>query len=207
MQSMVLPKRTIIVDIDDTLLKSSEEIIRQLNKKNGTSKSIKDLRDYKYASIDPLVNQEEIVKMYASDEFFENVQFNDGAIDFLQKYQDIFHIVLVTYGSEENLKQKSKWLLRNKELYHIDQVDMIGVLLSENKKDVLLPDVYLAIDNKTSHLEEHNAPAKILFKNHQDVYWNQVPVNSNWYVANDWYDVMAMIDFDLKLREEGVWLG
>ena len=33
---MTLERQQILIDIDDTFLKSSEEIIRQLNKKNNT---------------------------------------------------------------------------------------------------------------------------------------------------------------------------
>lgn len=203
-----LPKRTIIVDVDDTLLKSSEEVIRQLNRKNGTEKTLDDMWDYCYASIDPKATQDDIIGIYASDEFFDNVRFNDGALDFLQKYQDLFHIVLVTYGCERNLEQKTKWLLKQKELYHLDQVDMIGVLMSiQNKRDIFLPNVYMAIDDKAAHLEEHNAPAKVLLRNYHNTSYNQVPVNSDWYVANDFYDIINMIDFDLMLQEEGIYIG
>ena len=57
---MNLDRQKILIDIDDTLLKSSEEIIRQLNKKNGTTKTIYDMTDYAYRSIDPNITNEEI---------------------------------------------------------------------------------------------------------------------------------------------------
>jgi 5'(3')-deoxyribonucleotidase len=206
--SSMLPKRTIIVDVDDTILKSSEEVIRQLNRKNGTNKTLNDMWEYNYSSIDPNATQNDIVGIYASQEFFDNVEFNDGALEFLQKYQDLFHIVMVTSGCEHNLEQKTKWLIKQKENYNLDKVDMIGLLTtSQNKRDIFLSNVYMAIDDKTEHLEEHNAPAKVLLKNYHDTAYNQVPVNSEWYVVNDFYDVIKMIDFYLMLQKEGFYIG
>ena len=99
---MKLDRQKILIDIDDTFLKSSEEIIRQLNNLNGTSKTIDDLTDYQYRSIDENITQDKINQMYASAEFFNNVAFNDGAIEFIIKYSKIFDIIFVSYGTEKN---------------------------------------------------------------------------------------------------------
>ena len=162
---MKLERQKILIDIDDTFLKSSEEIIRQLNNKNGTSKTIDDLIDYAYRSIDEHLTQEEIEKMYASDEFFKNVNFNDGAIDFIKKYSDIFDIVFVSYGTELNLNKKVDLLINVVNEHLIDNVYFVGFETGKtNKREILLDNVYIAIDNHSGHLEELNAPKKILLK-------------------------------------------
>lgn len=208
---MKLEKQKILIDIDDTLLKSSEEIIRQLNEKNGTSKTINDLTDYKYRSIDKNITQEDIEEMYASDEFFENVAFNDGAIKFLQKYSKIFDIVFVSYGTNINLLKKLLFLSITQECILDNKVDISFISCETgktNKSEILLNNVYLAIDNHSDHLNELNAPKKILLKNFKEVDWNQTPINNtNTYIANSFYDIDQMIEFDLKLKNMGVLLN
>ena len=90
-----LEKQKILIDIDDTLLKSSEEIIRELNLKNGTNKTIDNLKDYGYRSIDKNITKQDITYMYGSETFWSNVEFNDYAIDFLRKYSNIFSIIFI----------------------------------------------------------------------------------------------------------------
>ena len=205
---MKLERQKILIDIDDTLLRSSDEIIRQLNNKNGTSKTIKDLTDYEYLSIDPTVTQEDIRRMYASDEFFDNVKFNSGAIQFLKKYSEIFDIVFVSYGTDENIKKKIAFLDALVNFYNMQNVYFVSCPTGIcSKSDVLLDHVYLAIDNHSGHLEDYNDPKKILLRNYLNVKWNQPPINDEiTYVADTFYDIIEMIDFDLKLKDMGVWL-
>ena len=206
---MKLENQKILIDIDDTILKSSEEIIRQLNNKNGTSKTIDDLTDYGYRSIDENITQEEINKMYASNEFFENVIFNDGALDFIVKYSKIFDIILVSYGTEENLMRKLKLFNDLVESYSLNNVYFVSFETGKSSKsDLFLDHVYLAIDNHSGHLEELNSPKKILLKNFKEVDWNKTPINNeNTYIANSFEDIDTMIQFDLKLKNMGVWLN
>ena len=206
---MKLERQKILIDIDDTLLKSSEEIIRQLNHKNSTHKTINDLIDYQYRSIDENITQEDINNMYASEEFFNHVNFNDGAIDFIIKYSHIFDIVFISYGTEENLLRKINLLSNMAIRCQLNNVFFVTCEIGRaNKNEVLLDNVYLAIDNHAGHLSELNAPKKILLKNFQEVDWNETPINDeNTYVANSFKDIEDMIDFDLKLKNMGVFLN
>lgn len=205
---MKLENQKILIDIDDTLLKSSEEIIRQLNNKNGTSKTINDLTDYKYRSIDENITQEEINQMYASDDFFANVAFNDGAIEFIIKYSKIFDIIFVSYGTSDNLLKKVNMLNNFVLYYNLDNIFFASFEIGKaNKSDILLDNIYLAIDNHSEHLDELNAPKKILLKNFKETDWNKTPINNEYtYVANSFNDIDEMIEFDLKLKNMGVWL-
>lgn len=206
---MELERQKILIDVDDTILKSSEEIIRQLNKKNGTCKTIDDLIDYGYRSIDEKITQEEINNMYSSEEFFDNVDFNDGAIEFIIKYSKIFDLIFVSYGTEENLLRKLNFLNNMVLTYNLNNVFFASCESGKvNKREVLLDNVYLAIDNHSEHLNDFNAPKKILLKNFQDVNWNKTPINNeDTYVANSFVEIDQMIDFDLKLKNMGVWLS
>jgi hypothetical protein len=205
---MKLERQKILIDIDDTFFKSSEEIIRQLNNKNNTTKTIDDLIDYGYRSIDNNITQEEINQMYSSDEFFENVAFNDGAIEFIIKYSERFDIIFVSYGTEENLLKKANMLNDFVLKHNLNNIYFAAFETGKaNKSEILLNDVYVAIDNHAGHLDELNAPKKILLKNFKEVDWNQVPINDEYtYTANTFKDIDEMIDFDLKLKNMGVWI-
>ena len=205
-----LEKQKILIDIDDTLLKSSEEIIRELNLKNGTNKTIDNLKDYGYRSIDKNITKQDITYMYGSETFWSNIEFNDYAIDFLKKYSNIFSIIFISYGDCKNLTYKESFIYRMVAKYNLTEIGFIGcdnTINETNKSEVLLSNVYMAIDNHAGHLEQLNSPKKVLFKNGQDVTWNKVPINSDWYVVDNFKDIETMIDFDLMLKEENICIG
>lgn len=205
---MKLEKQKILINIDDTILKSSEEVIRQINEKNGTSKTIDDLKDLEYRSIDKNITQEDLNNMYSSDDFFHNVNFNDGAIEFIEKYNKIFDLVFVSYGTGKNLEKKAKLLTNLKNKYQLDEIYFVACENGRaNKSDFYVDHAYVAIDCNSNHLEEINAPKKILLKNSRELQWNQTPINNEiTYVANSFKDINDMIEFDLKLKDMGVWL-
>lgn len=127
-------KQTIILDIDDTVLKSTEEINRQLAL-NSTSP---------------------ILSLYESNEFFANVTFYEGFDEFLDKFQSQFNIVFVTKGTPLNIAKKIRLLRR----YNIP---IYPLPLGGSKSAFVFPNTYLAIDDNPLYLQETNSPSKILF--------------------------------------------
>ena len=76
-----------------------------------------------------------------------------------------------------------------------------------NKSEILLDNIYVAIDSHSKHLAELNAPKKILLKNFQETKNNITPINDEYiYIVNSFKDIDEMITFDLKLKDMGVWL-
>jgi hypothetical protein len=116
--------------------------------------------------------------------------------------------VFISYGTEENLLRKIQLLSDMANAYQLNNVFFVTCETGKaNKSEVLLDNVYLAIDNHSGHLQELNAPKKILLKNFKEVNWNTTPINDeNTYTANSFYDIDEMIDFDLKLKNMGVLL-
>lgn len=201
-------RQSILIDIDDTIISSSQEIIRQLNNKNKTNKTIEDLTDYEYKSIDPNITQTDIVNMYDSDEFFKHVKFNKGALQFIEKYEKIFDIIFISYGTNCNLHKKADFITECANYLKWNNIYFAACETGKCKKsDVFVNNPYLAIDNHIGHLNEMNAPKKILLKNNMDVYWNQPIINNpDIYVVNTFDEICQMIDFDLKLKAEGIFI-
>ena len=127
-------KQTIILDIDDTVLKSTEEINRQLAL-NPTSP---------------------ILSLYESDEFFANVTFYEGFDEFLDKFQSQFNIVFLTKGTPINIAKKNR-------LLYPYNIPIYSLPLDTPKSAFFFPNTYLAIDDNPLYLQEINSPSKILF--------------------------------------------
>lgn len=189
---MKLERQKILIDIDDTLLKSPDDLV-----------------NYEYRFEEKNTTQKEINQMYQSDDSLANIDFNDGAIDFILKYSKQFDIVFVSYGTELNLMKKLAIL--NDIFSYRYQLKNIYFAAFEtgkaNKSEILLDNTYIAIDSHSEHLAELNAPKKILLKNFQETKNNITPINDEYtYVVNSFKDIDEMISFDLKLKEMGVWL-
>lgn len=190
---MKLERQKILIDIDDTLLKSPNDLV-----------------NYEYRFEEKNITQNEINQMYQSDDSLTNMDFNDGAIDFILKYSKQFDIVFVSYGTELNLIKKLAIL--NDIFSYRYQLNNIYFAAFEtgkaNKSELLLDNTYIAIDSHSKHLAELNAPKKILLKNFQETKDNITPINDEYtYVANSFEDIDEMISFDLKLKDMGVWLN
>ena len=189
---MKLERQKILIDIDDTLLKSPDDLV-----------------NYEYRFEEKNTTQKEINQMYQSDDSLANIDFNDGAIDFILKYSKQFDIVFVSYGTELNLMKKLAIL--NDIFSYRYQLKNIYFAAFEtgkaNKSEILLDNTYIAIDSHSKHLAELNAPKKILLKNFQETKHNITPINDECtYVVNSFKNIDEMISFDLKLKDMGVWL-
>ena len=84
---MNLEKQKIVLDFDDTLVKSSEQIIQMLNQRHNLNKTIKDLTDWGYSSIYPQITNQEVTELYSSKDFFE--KFEDSPNPELKRIKDI----------------------------------------------------------------------------------------------------------------------
>ena len=105
---MKLEKQKIVLDFDDTLVKSSEQIIHMLNQKHNLNKTIVDLTEWNYASIYPQITNQEITELYSSQQFFKEVKWNEGVKSFLLKFKNNYKFVICSKGSKENLRLKEK---------------------------------------------------------------------------------------------------
>lgn len=211
---MKLEKQKIVLDFDDTLVKSSEQIIQMLNQKYNLNKTIKDLKDWGYSSIYPQITSQEVTELYADEEFFKNVKWNDGVKRFLSKFKKDYNFIICSKGSKQNLYFKHLFLIAKFEEMNITDWEFIGLETNDdtdynlNKSIVDFSDCLFAIDDNVNALLSINTPKKILIKNYAEYYWNKTPINrEDTYVINDFNDLIEMCNFDKKLRNEGIRIG
>lgn len=211
---MKLEKQKIVLDFDDTLVKSSEQIIQMLNQKYNLNKTIKDLKDWGYTSIYPQITPQEVTELYADEEFFKNVNWNNGVKRFLSKFKKDYNFIICSKGSKQNLYFKHLFLIAQFEEMNITDWEFIGLETNDdtdynlNKSIVDFSDCLFAVDDNVNALLSINTPKKILIKNYAEYYWNKTPINrEDTYVINDFNDLIEMCDFDKKLRNEGIRIG
>lgn len=191
---------TVYVDCDDTILNSSAVIIEILNSRYGVSKTIEDLRDYRYRSIVGGVTQEEILEIYQSEEFWEKVQFQPKFLKALEKLKKYFNFVIISKGTEQNLKVKEIHLRKAFKDRGVD-IEFVGIPLiigSKTKFAKALCNMVgaIQIDDCTQEFAGSLASVKILIKNGREVEWNYTPFNEeNFYVAQDWKDIERILMF------------
>lgn len=188
----------IYLDCDDTIINSSKCIIEILNKKNGTNKTIDDLKDFNYRSIDKTLNTFSVLKLFESDEFWGNVQYNSDFLDYNEFLNDNFNIEIVSCGSKDNLSKKEKFLKSLEYKFN-------GVLINDDvnlcKKCINMQNG-IQIDDNMSSMENTNAAIKILLKNEHDFPWNKPKSNiDNLYVAQNWKEIYQILEFFKKNPE------
>lgn len=185
----------IFLDCDDTIMNSSECIIDLLNKKNGTNKTIRDLKDFHYRSIDKMLTDEDVIRLFESDEFWDSVDYNNGFLEIKDFIDSNFDVEVVSCGTELNLKKKKEKL---KPLGY----KFTGILIKDDSnlcKKCIDMQNGIQIDDNMSSMLNTNAAIKILFQNNSDFTWNRPKPNAdNLYVVQTWKQIFQILEFFKK---------
>lgn len=206
-------KPSIVLDFDDTLVKSSEAIIKILNKKFGLNKTVADSKDWNFRSINRNLTEQDINNLFATEEFFNTVQWNENALNFLQRFKEEYNYIICSKGTKQNLELKEKFLeIELKEKFQIDY-EFIGLKFinqksSLNKGDINFSQCLFCIDDNTEAIESINTPIKFLIKNYTNTNWNQTPKNMEGvYVVNTFKEIIQVCEFDLEMKRRGEKIG
>ena len=183
---------TIYLDFDNIIVESNKRIIDMLNKKYGTSKTEDDLFDYNYNSIYP-ISEKEKLQMFESEEFYNGLEFKTGVLDVLNKYSQSYNIIILSVGTEENLKRKQAWLKNNLPY----DFEFIGINGKSKKKSHINMDNAIQIDDNFDCLKT-NATLKILYKSFHNFPWQEPTSNEELMVVNTWEEIDSILDFYKK---------
>ena len=173
------------VDFDDTIVFSKEEILRILNNKFSMDRKVDEITKWNFSNLHDGIDSKMVSELFESDEFWDNVKINEYAINVLYG-KDVY---ICSCGSDINLMKKKNFIERN--------FPKFKIMFTKNgydKRNFNMSDG-IQIDDVTDFLIGTNANKKILLRNNYDFEWNYIPVNSDIYVANDWYDIEKMIDW------------
>ena len=186
------------LDCDDTILNSSECIIEILNKKNGTYKTLKDLKDFNYRSIDKTLTDCDVLRLFEVDEFWGHVKYNSGFLKCNSFLHDNFDVEIVSCGTKYNLIKKEDFLKPWGYKFN-------GILINQDvdlcKKCVNMHNG-IQIDDNMQSIRNTNSSIKILFQNNNNFTWNQVESNiNNLYAVQTWEEICQILKFFKKYPE------
>ena len=198
-----MEKLTIYLDCDDTILYSSEAVIRILNKKYGTNKTIDDLKDWGYRSIASQVTKDEVMDIYASDEFWKEAEFNEDFVRAYKQLKKVFVWKIASKGTATNLQKKKKWLKkkfgRKLKLDYLEEINQ-GVIDAMTKHHIDMTGG-IQIDDNMTCLKNSSAAIKVLFQSRMFT-WNQpLPQEDNLYVVHNWDELKDLLVFFNNHRE------
>lgn len=188
----------VFLDCDDTIIDSSKCIINLLNKKNGTNKTIKDLKDFHYLSIDKTLTSNDVIELFESNDFWNTVHYSQEFLRYNRFLDNNFEVEIVSCGTRLNLEKKERYL---KDLGY----KFTGVLIDNDmnlcKRHINMQGG-IQIDDNIQSIENTNAAIKILFQGGNNFPWNRVKPNAdNLYVAQTWEEVYQILEFFKKNPE------
>ena len=198
-------KIKLFLDADDTILQSSETIIKMLNEKYNINppKTVEDIGDWGYRSIYKNLSSAEVDQLYESDIFFNDVAINPVFWDFYTKYRDQLDISVVTKGTRVNIEKKKKYLdeaFNNQYTYYgiVLVKDEFNRVIRNYDKSKIDMSGGIQIDDRADCLENTNAAVKILIRNGER-YWNKpilcANMPNNVYIVNNWNEAIEIILF------------
>lgn len=188
-------KLSIYLDCDDTILNSSVAVIDIINKHFNKNKTIEDLHDWNYRSIEKTIIADDVYKVYESDEFWNIVKIEPKFLDFYHTHKSQFNWAIVSKGTKKNLVQKKAYLEKV-----FDNFQFIGVEICNSDKQLSKSSFDMSggiqIDDVFEELECTNANMKILLTNNRKFYWNKIKPNvENLYVVQNWEEISQVLEF------------
>lgn len=164
-------KLNLFIDFDEVLVDSIISILLILNPRYGTDFKPDDCTRWDFKDLFPDITPDEVEKCFESDEFWNSLRFKtvgQNVLDFLDKLKPYYNIIIVSKGTETNLKKKKQWLIDNMPIPY----SFIPIGLDGSKGDIDMAGG-VHIDDNQYYLNESNATYKILFRNATDVTdWN-----------------------------------
>ena len=170
--------RPIIVDYDCTLINSKKAICDIYNKTFSNREEIGFTpADWTKVTRWDMIDQCTLLKKYGLSavdlfkvpEFFEVVEFYEGALETFEKLSKETKIIVCTAGTPENVSSK---------VLHIDKympyADIVPVIIKDSSgygKQIVNMEGAIFIDDHATNLETSNAEVKICFGGEYD--WNR----------------------------------
>lgn len=191
------------IDFDNTIVNSSEVIVKMLNEKFGGNKDWKKLRRYDFKDLFSSCSYWEIERCFESDKMFEEVELLPEVYETLNSFKDKFDkMSVVTIGTDINLEKKRRFV---KDRFPFD-IELIGIKNDgrSNKGSVDMRDGVF-IDDHIDCLHSSNAKVKILIKTSENSEWSKIEPNDDIYVVSNWYEIYSILDFITKNKEIYLW--
>lgn len=166
-------KGRIFLDVDGVVLDSIGAVLKCFSIIEGIDYTKSQVKKWNFNDAIPHAKEIDIENIFASDLFWREVKFIDGAKDFINEHND--RVVFCSIGDARNQIRKIQFL--NK---HFPNVAMLPVITKVNKDRIIgkhlirMTENDCFIDDSSSNINESMAGLKILFddKGSWDCEWN-----------------------------------
>ena len=180
--------KMIYLDWDGVITHSVKAIVDILNKKHNTNINPQDIVSWNFKEADPTLTDEEMEWLFTTKEFFFELEYIDGVIDFMKRHRN--NIIIVTKSRTENYLGKIHMLKR----IGLDDIPIIPIPLNMSKSIIDMYyhnldnylDYSLFIDDSTNNLLESSASFKIQFREYNDDKEREWQKDWNGYVMYKW---------------------
>ena len=185
---ILFTKIMIYLDWDGVITHSVKAIVDILNKKHNTNINPQDIVSWNFKEADPTLTDEEMEWLFTTKEFFFELEYIDGVIDFMKRHRN--NIIIVTKSRTENYLGKIHMLKR----IGLDDIPIIPIPLNMSKSIINMYyhnldnylDYSLFIDDSTNNLLESSASFKIQFREYNDDKEREWQKDWNGYVMYKW---------------------
>lgn len=169
-----MSKGLIYMDIDGVKLDSIGGILRAKSIIDGVDYTKNTVKTWNFQDAIPNITERDVENLFASDLFWREVKFIEGAIEFVNDYKD--RIVDISIGDYRNQLKKIEFL--NK---HFPNIAMLPVVTKVNKDKIIgkhlirMTENDIFIEDSASNLNTNFAGLNILFndKGDFDCEWNK----------------------------------
>ena len=186
----------LFIDVDGTIINTAEKFIDKYCKEHNINKTINDLKDWGFKSIDRKMHINEFLRYIETEEFFETIELDENFLKFYVMNEANYEWIFITKGTKKNLELKERFLRES--LPNFNNVMYIGIENGEDKKIYNMKNA-IQIDDNINNLNT-NARYKILIKNYLDTNYNRIQAPSDdIYEMNNWKEIAESIKW---FREE-----
>lgn len=190
-------KITVFIDIDNTIVNFSKQIVEKLNELLSMNKDYNELKKFDFSDLFPDVDSEIKERIFYNKNFYVNIEKFQDVDRVLMEINKKFNIVFITKGTTESLQAKEKWLKNN--LYSGIKYKFIGLPIFSDKTEIDMSKGIM-IDDQIEYLIKSNALIKILFSDKRnETEWNNELINIDGYIVESWQEILEILMFIRKV--------
>ena len=187
-----MEKVNIFLDVDDTLIKSSELMLNKLNTIYGFNHSTYDIKHYSFNDLFPEMERSKLLDLFDDKDFYNEVEPIEHSLYVINSYREssFYKMSICTVGRQNNLLNKYNWIMDN---IH-GEIDIHGIPIGCSKCKIDMSGG-IQIDDHTDMLRSTNAKVKILITNGYKRRYNNILPNEDIYVVDNWYEIEEILRF------------
>lgn len=194
---MIRRKKTIVIDLDSTIINTSKTIINLYNKINPDNK-IEYIEDHNW-NFEPMIKTKEelneLFKLFDNEHFYDEVIFKENALEVVHDLCEKYKVIICTKHNESRKPITSKFIKRMFPKVELKFVDNFS------DKGKIVQDCFLVIDDRVDSLTSFDCDViKVCYGDYQ---WNKEWKGfrmTNWLEIENFLENIYLLLFTNKIK-------